>query len=74
MELALPKVETYRSSLLNIPGPPSTDWLLGNLKETYNSDGEGMYDEWVERYGRTFMYRGFFNVCVTFRPPDASVC
>lgn len=51
-----------RSSLLNLPGPPSPGWLFGSLKDIYDSDGEIITDEWIEEYGQTIMYRGFLNV------------
>ncbi|PIL29244.1 cytochrome P450 [Ganoderma sinense ZZ0214-1] len=51
----------FRSSLLNLPGPPSRRWLLGSLKDIYDSDGEVILDEWIEQYGPTVMFRGFLN-------------
>ena len=55
-------IEPFRSSFLNIPGPPAQSWLLGSLSDIYESDGEVICDEWIENYGRTIMYRGFFSV------------
>ncbi|KAI0753248.1 cytochrome P450 [Daedaleopsis nitida] len=55
-------VGSFRSCLLDIPRPPGRSWLLGNLKEIYDSNGELVCDEWVEQYGHTMMYRGFFSM------------
>ncbi|PIL29242.1 cytochrome P450 [Ganoderma sinense ZZ0214-1] len=52
----------FRSSLLNLPGPPSPGWLFGSLKDIYDSDGEMITDEWIEEYGSNVMYRGFLNI------------
>ena len=52
----------FRSSLLNLPGPPSPGWLFGSINEIYESDGDLITDEWIEKYGPTIMYRGIFNV------------
>ncbi|EJF55963.1 cytochrome P450 [Dichomitus squalens LYAD-421 SS1] len=51
----------FRSSLLNLPGPPSPGWLLGNLNQIYESEGDLITDEWIEKYGPNIMYRGVFN-------------
>ena len=52
----------FQSSLLNLPGPPSPGWLFGSLNEIYESDGDLITDEWIEKYGSNVMYRGLFNV------------
>ena len=55
-------LEPFRSSLLNLPGPTNPSWFLGNLRQIFESDGESVCEEWVEQYGHTIMYRGWFNV------------
>ena len=55
-------IHPLRSSLLNLPGPVPSSWLLGSTQEIYDSEGEMVCDEWVKQYGRTYMYRGVFNV------------
>lgn len=57
-------LEPFRSSLLNIPGPPSTHRFLGSVGEIFESDGEGIHRVWLEKYGSNVMYRGWFNVRV----------
>ncbi|PIL29235.1 cytochrome P450 [Ganoderma sinense ZZ0214-1] len=52
----------FRSSLLNLPGPPSPGWLFGSLKDVYYSDGSVIIDEWIEEYGSNVMHRGFLNM------------
>ncbi|KAI0326037.1 cytochrome P450 [Cubamyces sp. BRFM 1775] len=50
-----------RSKLWVIPGPPSTSWLLGNLREYNDSPRDLISDEWMERYGSVVRIHGFLQ-------------
>ncbi|OBZ67964.1 Cholesterol 24-hydroxylase [Grifola frondosa] len=52
----------YRTSLRNLPGPPSPSWLFGNLKEIWNDESSVLHEEWVKQYGPNIIYRGFGNM------------
>ena len=54
----------YRSPLLALPGPPSStaSWMLGHLREVFESDTEMQCDGWTEQYGTTYAYREFLKV------------
>ena len=52
----------FRSTLLNLPGPPSPSWFYGNFKQIFESEGESARDEWLNQYGDTIAYRAWFNV------------
>ncbi|GBE88427.1 cytochrome P450 [Sparassis crispa] len=52
----------YNSSLRYLPGPPSSHWLWGNMKAIFDAEHSVLHEEWVERYGPTIKYHGFFNL------------
>ena len=52
----------FQSSILNLPGPPSSGWFLGNISDMHESDSELVTDEWIEKYGPYIAYRGYLNV------------
>ena len=51
-----------KSKLWVIPGPPSTSWILGNLREYNESPRDLISDEWMERYGSVVRIHGFLQV------------
>ncbi|KAI0654634.1 cytochrome P450 [Cubamyces menziesii] len=50
-----------KSKLWVIPGPPSTSWILGNLREYNDSPRDLISDEWMERYGSVVRIHGFLQ-------------
>ncbi|KAI0349610.1 cytochrome P450 [Trametes cingulata] len=54
-----------RSPLRDLPGPPSSNWLYGNVKEILepeSGDRAVVLERWAQTYGPVFKYKGFFNV------------
>ncbi|KAG8965224.1 hypothetical protein FRC00_008720 [Tulasnella sp. 408] len=51
---------TYFSSLRVLPGPkPPRNYLLGHLKEIFESSWGGRFDEWLGKFGSSITYTGF---------------
>ncbi|KAI0826700.1 cytochrome P450 [Trametes gibbosa] len=60
----------HKSSLHNIPGPPSDSWFTGNTKRLFHLQGWGYQRQLVETYGRVFAVNGLLNTksLYTFDP------
>ena len=50
------------SPLRQLPGPASTSWLYGNVREFTEAGQTVLWDHWTEIYGNTFKFATFFNV------------
>jgi len=50
------------SPLHELPGPVSTSWLYGNVREFTEAGQSVLWDHWTEIYGNTFKFSTFFNV------------
>ncbi|KAI0329251.1 cytochrome P450 [Cubamyces sp. BRFM 1775] len=50
-----------RSNLWVIPGPRSTNWLLGNLNEYNDSPEDLISDAWMRQYGSVVRIHGFLQ-------------
>lgn len=50
------------SPLHRLPGPASTSWLYGNVREYTEAGQTLLWDHWTEIYGTTFKFSTFFNV------------
>jgi len=50
------------SPLHQLPGPVSTSWLYGNIREFTEAGQSVLWDHWTEIYGNTFKFSTFFNV------------
>jgi hypothetical protein len=56
-------VLSYLSPLKLLPGPPGYDSLIwGHLGRIFAASGAVIHEEWVQMYGPTMRYRGFFLV------------
>ncbi|KAJ7670063.1 cytochrome P450 [Mycena polygramma] len=49
------------SPLRHIPGPKSTHWFYGNMKEFMEDEDSGLEERWVQEYGTTFKLHRFFG-------------
>ncbi|KAJ7831962.1 cytochrome P450 [Mycena leptocephala] len=45
----------------NLPGPKSTHWLFGNILDIIKDQNSGLEERWVQEYGRTMKFHGFFG-------------
>lgn len=50
------------SSVRLLPGPPSTSWIYGNLKEISNLEDSQLHEEWERAYGHTTQYKGILGM------------
>ncbi|CAK4127848.1 unnamed protein product [Aphanomyces euteiches] len=69
-------IEPATSPLNALPGPPSTHWLYGSLKEILDTKwSEGHYPEpllsWVKKYGGAVHYRATLEHRVLLTDPEA---
>jgi hypothetical protein len=62
-ELAYWPVRKSFSPLRHLAGPPNESFIFGNLKRIFAAQSSVIHEEWVEKYGPTFAYRGFLLVC-----------
>ncbi|KAI0329988.1 cytochrome P450 [Cubamyces sp. BRFM 1775] len=51
----------YRSPLRNLPGPPTSSWLYGNLKTIHAEDIAAPQERWAAEYGPNIVYRDFLG-------------
>ena len=56
------RIKKSRAKLSAIPGPRSTSWLLGNLREYNDSPRDLISDEWMEQFGYVVRIHGFCQV------------
>nr|BAK09517.1 cytochrome P450 [Postia placenta] len=52
----------YTSSLRDLPGPPASSWLLGNVSELMAAEDFALHFEWLEKYGPTMKYNVWFKL------------
>ncbi|KAI0656511.1 cytochrome P450 [Cubamyces menziesii] len=53
------RIKKSWAKLSAIPGPRSTSWLLGNLREYNDSPRDLISDEWMEQFGYVVRIHGF---------------
>ncbi|KAJ7839965.1 cytochrome P450 [Mycena olivaceomarginata] len=51
----------YTSPWRHLPGPPSTHWFFGNLKEFTDDQNSGLQERWLQQYGRTSKIHRLFG-------------
>lgn len=51
----------FTSPLRLLESPPSPSLFLGNLAQLADQENSNVVRTWIEQYGQTFAYRGFFN-------------
>ncbi|KAF8147753.1 cytochrome P450 [Mycena galopus ATCC 62051] len=50
-----------RSPIRLLPGPKSTHWFYGNLREIFKAENSVLHEKWVEEYGPTIKYKIFLG-------------
>ncbi|TFK34906.1 cytochrome P450 [Crucibulum laeve] len=53
---------SFGSSLRYLPGPPNKSLIYGNLKEIWKAENSILHEQWVQEYGPTIKYKGFFGL------------
>ncbi|CAK5208647.1 unnamed protein product [Aphanomyces euteiches] len=69
-------IEPATNSLNALPGPPSSHWFFGSMKEIINAKWEeGNYPEpflsWVKKYGGAVHFRAVMTHRVMLSDPEA---
>ncbi|KAG9084063.1 hypothetical protein FRC06_004251, partial [Ceratobasidium sp. 370] len=54
-------VNSWRSPLRHLSGPNNENLVLGNMMSLVKAQNSTVWEEWVEKYGKTLRYRGFFG-------------
>ncbi|KAJ6457452.1 cytochrome P450 [Mycena vitilis] len=54
--------DELNSPLRHLPGPKSTHFLYGNLKDIDKAENSVLHEQWVEQYGSTLKYRIFLGL------------
>ncbi|KAJ7432017.1 cytochrome P450 [Mycena galericulata] len=49
------------SPLRNLPGPKSSHWFHGNMRELRDDEDLGLQEGWVQTYGRTLKFHQFLG-------------
>lgn len=52
----------YLTPLSDLPGPPSSSWVYGNMRDIAAVDENLLPDTWFTRYGKNLIDREFFMV------------
>ncbi|KAI0037005.1 cytochrome P450 [Vararia minispora EC-137] len=55
-------IRPYFSPLRIVPGPKSTHWLWGNMREILKADPSEMHDRWEQEYGPVLKYKILMGV------------
>ena len=56
--------ENISNPLADLPGPPSPNWLYGNMRQIGNNDDSVMHERWTSEYGNTIKYKVLLGVSV----------
>ncbi|KAI0363653.1 cytochrome P450 [Pilatotrama ljubarskyi] len=59
-------LQNRKSPLWIAPGPPSANWLLGNLKQLDDSENDVILDQWAATYGKVVRLNAFFDSPLMF--------
>ncbi|KAJ7700852.1 cytochrome P450 [Mycena rosella] len=54
--------QEFNSSLRHLPGPKSTHFFYGNFREIWKAENSVLHEQWVQQYGPTLKYKGFFGL------------
>ncbi|KAG9084632.1 hypothetical protein FS749_005084, partial [Ceratobasidium sp. UAMH 11750] len=54
-------INSWGSPLRHLPGPKSDSLVAGNLGYLMGAQNSTVWEEWVEKYGKTMRIRGFFG-------------
>ena len=60
-------VQSRRSPLRHLSGPPNENLLVGHLLKVSKGETTKLQEQWFEQYGKTFQFKGFLGVrsCLT---------
>ncbi|KAJ6510544.1 cytochrome P450 [Mycena sanguinolenta] len=50
------------SPIRRLPGPKSTHWFYGNMRDIFKAENSVLHEQWVQEYGPTIKYKVFFGM------------
>ncbi|KAF7361367.1 hypothetical protein MSAN_01169400 [Mycena sanguinolenta] len=50
------------SPIRRLPGPKSTHWFWGNLRDIFKAENSVLHEQWVQEYGTTIKYKLFLGM------------
>ncbi|KAF8188482.1 cytochrome P450 [Mycena galopus ATCC 62051] len=53
--------QEFNSPLTFLPGPKSSHWVFGNLRDIWKDEDSTLQQKWVREFGPTLKYQGFFG-------------
>ena len=56
--------ENISNPLADLPGPPSPNWLYGNIQQIVDNDLSTIFERWTSEYGNTIKFQDLFGVSV----------
>lgn len=59
-----PTVRKFLSPLRHLAGPKNDSLFFGNLRQLLTAQQAPIHEDWLEKYGTTFTFRGFLSVSV----------
>ncbi|KAJ7279322.1 cytochrome P450 [Mycena rebaudengoi] len=54
--------QDLRPPLRHLPGPKSTHWFYGNLRDIQRADNSVLHEQWVQKYGPVLKYKAFLGL------------
>ncbi|KAJ7496541.1 cytochrome P450 [Mycena latifolia] len=68
------------SPIKHLPGPKSSHFFYGNLKEIFKAENSVLHEQWVQEYGSTLKYKGLLGATLNhfltnsniYQKPEAS--
>ncbi|ELU38044.1 cytochrome P450 [Rhizoctonia solani AG-1 IA] len=55
-------IRNWRSPLRNLQGPESNNLIFGHLEMLQEAQTGDIWEQWIDKYGKTFRWRRFFGV------------
>ncbi|KAF8604786.1 cytochrome P450 [Ceratobasidium sp. AG-I] len=56
-----PTIRKLFSPLRQLAGPKNDSLLFGNLRQLFTAQQSSIHEDWLEKYGSTFAFRGFLS-------------
>ncbi|TEB31341.1 cytochrome P450 [Coprinellus micaceus] len=54
--------DNWTSTIRRLPGPPSSSFIWGNMKEIFDAENSTLHEQWVKEYGKTIRYKGILGM------------
>ncbi|KAJ7494429.1 cytochrome P450 [Mycena galericulata] len=54
--------EELNSPLRHLPGPKSTHWFYGNMRDIWRAENSVLHEQWVQEHGPTLKYKALLGM------------